>query len=253
MKHSMFKKLTGLFIATLMIAASFGIFDYANGRTLKADKNADEASFKIVSVSGEGIVSAEPNIAYVNLAVKTLDKDIKKAQEDNAKAMAKVVKEITALGIDKKDIQTTNYTINERYDWSKDTQIFMGYEIRNAINIKVKDIKKAGTVLDKGVNAGANIAGGISFDLENREELYNEALKMAMKSAEAKASAIMGSFGAKPGKPYRVIESDAGIPYFEPRIDFRMDSYKMKEDAADTNIEGGSLSVRATVNVEYVY
>ncbi len=246
------KKLSVLVLATLIVIGGFMVYRNMDKDYISANVTSGEEG-NIVSVNGKGVITAEPNVANINLAVKTVNKDIKKAQAENAKVMEKVIGEIKALGIEDKYIQTANYTINEDYEWKNDTEVFTGYVIRNSINIKVKDISKAGEVLDKGISAGANIAGGITFDIENKDELYNEALKQAMKSADSKANAIMETFGAKAGKPYRVIESSSYKAKYEPMANAK--AMNMMSDEADsgTSIQGGSLTVIANVTVEYKY
>ncbi len=247
------KKLTSLLVAVVLVVGAVVACQSINKDEVNAAAEEQKAEANIVTVNGKGIVSAEPNIAYINVAVKTLNKNIKKAQTENAKQMDNVMKELMALGIDKKDIQTQNYSVDEDYDWINDREVFKGYEIRNSITIKVRDLTKAGDVLDKSISAGANVANGIHFDLENRDELYNEALKLAMKSADSKAGAIMETFGAKVSKPYRVVEQNTSY-----RTEYApMYNAKMMADEEDiggrTSIQAGSLKVIANVEVEYAY
>ncbi len=250
---SLFKKVSLVALAGLLVVgAAFGASLLNKDAKVSADSAKD---LKIVRVNGKGTVTANPDIAHVSLAVKTVNKDIKKAQSENTKAMNKVIKAITKLGIPEKNIQTTDYNLREKYDWKNDERIFKGYEVRNSINIKVEDIKKAGTVLETAVKNGANVANGISFDIKNKEKVYNEALKLAMKSADSKATALMSEFGEKPGKPFRVDENSGYSPQYRTVMNSMMKEEEAAMDDADGagSIQGGSLSVIATISVEYAY
>lgn len=235
-------------LAIMLILGSI----FALQSTEHSNLYADEAKVKLLSVTGKGEIKAEPDIAYINLTVKTINKDIKKAQEENAKLMNKVIQEILAQKVERKYIQTSDYFIQERYDWTKESQVFKGYELRNSITVKIKDISKAGQILDKATKAGANLVGGISFDVENREELYREALKIAMKSAQLKADAILSSFGAKATQPYSISE---GLQENYGRSFNGFGEMKLKEESAadQAAIEGGTMSISAIVNVQYSY
>ncbi len=238
-----------LVAAVIMAASTFG------DRTVQAEGKPQEEVSKsrlnIVRVSGRASVTAEPDIAYVNLGVKTVDKDVKTAQRANAKVMKAITASMKAIGISEKDVQTGAFNIYESYDYSQDGRIFEGYEVTHMFTITVRDVDSVGKVFDSAVEAGANIINGVTFDIEDRTELYNDALKMALKNAESKATAIMSSFGEKPGKP--LIIDEVGDRSFEPI--FR--EYDMVEGAkmedGGTQIQSGELVISASVNVEYDY
>lgn len=221
--------------------------------SVSADNTVDD-NLNIVRVQGKGTINAEPDIAYVSLSVKTENKDVKKAQNENKKIMNKVIAELKKLDIAEKNIQTTDYNIYENYDWKNDERVFDAYVVRNSINVKVEDISKAGLVLDKSIEAGANVANGISFDIKDKEKVYNDALKLAMESAESKATAIMSTFGLKPTKPFRVDENGGYSPQFRVMFNAKQRNYDdAAVEEAGTSIQGGSLSVTAIVSVEYAY
>lgn len=214
------------------------------------DKNEE---LKIVSVKGKGQITVAPDIAYINLGVKVMDKDIKKAQDENTAKINSVIESVKKLGVKAEDIQTGEFMIYERYDYSRDKKNFEGYEVEHILEVKVKDISKAGEVLDKAVKSGATVVNGISFDIEKKEELYDKALKLAMARAEKKATAIMSTFGEKPGKPYKITELTTH--HNAPEISLR-NSDLYKEDSGDSKnveIQSGQIIISATVDVEYTY
>src|SRR3990172_6379741 len=72
---------------------------------------------KGIAVSGQGEVSAVPDIARVSVGVVTQGKDAGKTAVENAKKADAVVSAIVAAGAAKKDIQTARYSVEAQYDY----------------------------------------------------------------------------------------------------------------------------------------
>src|SRR4051794_3641692 len=69
-----------------------------------------------VSVVGEGIVLAQPNVARVTLGVDVFDQSLANAQSTSAQSMAAVVAKLKADGIADTDIRTVSFSISPQYD-----------------------------------------------------------------------------------------------------------------------------------------
>lgn len=203
-----------------------------------------------ITVSGYAEKSVRPGIAYVTVGVRTQKPDMKAAQADNVKEMDAVLKAVKAKGIDEKDIQTQAFYVNPVYDqdtWTKIT----AFEVIHTVRVKVKEIDRAGEIIDAAIAAGANNSNGISFDItqEERDRLYNEALKDAVKTGEAKAKVLAESVGKTIGEPVRIIEggSSSVEPYYEARDKMAAAEYA----GAGTTISPGEMNVGATVTLVY--
>jgi hypothetical protein len=161
--------------------------------------------------------------------------------------MTKVVAELKQSGIEANDIQTTNFSVEPRYDSSDEDgpPKLVGYRVTNSVFITVRDISKLGEVLDKIVSLGANSIGGISFGVANREAVENEARKLAMADAIAKAILYAEAAGAKLGEVMSISEQGGFQPYFEKRAAAPMAS------AAPVPIEAGTESVSMQVSVTW--
>lgn len=236
-------------VAVLMVGIwSINLQSSVSTAENKSDKKISDK--RIVKVEGSASISAKPDVAYINIGVETLNKDVEKAQIENAGKINKVIEAITKVGVVKDDITTTNYNIRQSYDYSYSKRVFEGYKVSNDIRVKVKDTELAGKVIKVAVDAGTNKIRGISFDIEDKTKLYNKALKMAINNAEAKAKALMEEFGDAPNRPYRVIEVKNSSYY---------DDYDLKEsrcdgdegDSASPQIFSGNQTVTSKVIVEY--
>ncbi|SKC64238.1 SIMPL domain-containing protein [Maledivibacter halophilus] len=250
------KKIIYLMIIPILIAGLFAVdaMDIFSGKAQANNSSLTEGN--IVTVNGLGTVKVKPDIAYINVGVEVFNTDAKKAQDDNAKLMDKIIIAVKENGIKDEDIKTTRYTI---YKTSKNEPSFSkekekrieGYISTNSVEITIRDIDKVGKIIDIAGKEGANRISNIRFGISDEDKYYSDALKLAMENASGKAEAILSTFGAKPGKPYRINENSYGGP-----IIYRNNNLmktQMAEEAYETPVEAGELEITATVMVEYKY
>jgi uncharacterized protein YggE len=169
-----------------------------------------------------------------------------KAQELNSAAAEKVIAAVKALGIEAKDLVTADYTIYPQYDYQNGNAI-TGYNVSYTVRVTVRDLTKAGPVLDAAVQAGANFGAGIQFALEDQKAAYEKALDLAIKNAVQKAAAAAKSLGATIGAPVELTESGAG--YSAAPVPMALES--SARDAVQ--IETGRLSISASVTAVFNY
>lgn len=170
-----------------------------------------------LTVSSEGKIYVIPDIATVNITVSNEgneSKDIPAIISENAEKMNAIINAIKTLGIDEKDIKTTNYDLSPQYNWTKDQgNIFIGYRITNTILVKIRDFKKIGDVLTKANNNGASSIGNISFTIEDPEKVTQEARDKAIQQAKEKAKNIAKSAGIRLGKLLAIQEGSSNGVY----------------------------------------
>jgi len=205
-----------------------------------------------INITGEGKVVAVPDIAKIQLGLQTEDKSVAKAQKDNTDKMNALIDKLKKdFKIDNKDIQTANYNIYPQYDWTNNRQTLRGYQISQSVNVKIRDLTKISDILNAVGQAGLNQVGGLTFDVDEPENLKQQARELAIKNAREKAESLAKIAGVKLGKVISFSEyadNSGPIPY---------DSYAMKgmgvggaEIAAPT-IATGSQEITITANVEY--
>lgn len=144
-----------------------------------------------IVISGEGKVVAIPDIATINLGVTTEKKDVASAQKENTDKMNKLLAELKKLKIEDKDIQTTNYNIYPKYNWTEERgQELTGYEVSQSVQVKIRDLDKIGETISQTTAVGANQIGGLSFTIDEPEVLKQQAREKALKNAKEKAEAL---------------------------------------------------------------
>ncbi len=166
------------------------------------------------SVSATGRVFAKPDIANLTLGVKTEAKPTAaQAVKDNTSKMNEIMKALKDIGIEEKDIKTTNYNLNPVYDWTdRSGQRLNGYEVSQNVTLKIRDLEKIGQAIAKSTEKGANQVGNISFTIDDEFALRNEARAEAIKKAKEKAASIVSATGIKLGKIVNVYENQVYYP-----------------------------------------
>jgi uncharacterized protein YggE len=207
-----------------------------------------QAQGPVVELTVNEIVYSAPDVAQIGAGVQTRSMTAQDAVRQNAAAMVKVVDRLTALGIARKDIQTSNFSLNAQYDYREGQgQVFLGYEVTNQVQVKLRDLARAGDVLDALVAAGANNIYGPNFILEADEP------------AKAGARGAAFKHGRSMAEEYARMAGYSGVRLLEVSESFQ--SYgrpvamagRVMSEAADakTPVEPGEVGTGVTLTVKY--
>jgi uncharacterized protein YggE len=207
----------------------------------------------IVSVSADAKVSASPDIAVLSFGIQTGRQKTAKAAIDNIqKNMAAILDAVKKEGVDIKDISTESFWLSPTYDYANGTQVPRGFEASQSLRVKVRNLDTVGDVLTAATNAGANQAGGVSFDIDNPDALMAEAREKAIDKAKAKADVLAKSLGMSVVKITGFSEGDGSVPPYPPMM--ARDSYGvgggvMVEKSID--LPAGQQEISVTVTIMY--
>ena len=210
-----------------------------------AAQSAPEPS--VVVVSGEGIVKATPDQAWVGIAAETRSSSPRDAQARNAEAMALVQQKIAGLGIPKDAVRTVAIDLQVEYDYANGRQTPRGYIARNRIEVRVDDLARLGEVLDASVGSGATQLQGLRFDIKKRDALEREALQRAVADAMLRADAAAAGAHRVVDRVVRIEESNArqGRP-----LPMTAASRAMVSEAVTvTPVAAGEIEVHAQVTL----
>ncbi len=153
-----------------------------------------------ISVSGEGTAFAVPDIATFSVSVRETAKDVATAQEAATEKNNDIIEYLSEAGIDEKDIQTTEYSVNPQYDYSSTSCAggycppsnpkLVGYEVSQTLTVKVRETDKAGDVLSGVGSRGASNVSGLSFTIDDEDAVNAEAREEAIEDARDKAEEL---------------------------------------------------------------
>jgi uncharacterized protein YggE len=235
-----------LSIAGLLLLALLGAACGADKITV-ANQQAQSLG---ISVSGEGKVSGAPDVAVLTLGVSALAPSVKDARDQAATAMNGVVDSIKGNGVDAKDIQSTQFSIQPEYNYRDNNQELSGYRVTNIVTAKVRDIDNTSKVIDDAVAAGGDLTQiqGIDFTIDDPSKLQDEARAEAVKDAQTKAERLADLAGVKLGKPLSISESSASPPL---GANFGVGVAQGAAVPAPSPIEPGQLEVTLDIQVLY--
>lgn len=211
----------------------------------------DTAKEHTISVGGEGKVTVKPDLGHVQLGVNVQRPSAKGARDAAAESMAKVVAAIKKLGIDDKDIQTTQVSLNAVYDYPNNSApVLRAYQLTNSIAITVRDLSKITDVVDDAVTAGATSVDGISFDVADRTAAEAQAREAAAKDARAKADAYAKTLGLSIVGVAAVSEQVSTPVWYAPN--YAASAGAGDKAAAPTPVQTGSTDVTITVQISFL-
>lgn len=165
-----------------------------------APLTGSQPQIRSVSVNGQAIVYATPDIAYITIGVRSENTDAQEAVAANNAQANKVMDALKALGVDEKDLRTSNFSIYVQDDFDPEgKRTGTRFVVENSVYVTLRDLDRVGEVLSGVVGAGANSIYGISFDVEDKEAMIesarNEAISNARKQAESIAAAAEVQLG----------------------------------------------------------
>ena len=201
---------------------------------------------RIISLSGHGEVRATPDIAYVTSGVVTQGATAADALAANTKAMTDLFAALKDSGIEDRDVQTSNFSVQPRYDFSNNQAPKMvGYDVSNNVTVTLRKVDTLGALLDRMVQSGSNQISGISFDVSKPDDAMDEARKLATEDATRKAKVYAKAMGIELGNVMQVSEGSAAQPPM-PMVRSTM----MKADAAPpVPMAAGEQTLAVDVNV----
>ncbi|MCD6441978.1 SIMPL domain-containing protein [bacterium] len=248
-------KKNGRFLVVVLVIflAVLGILKYSSKLTwsLSTTTTSKESAFRVSAV---GEVYAKPDTAEINLGVEKEAKTVAKAQEEINEINNKLIDDLKKLGVESKDIKTTQYRINPRYEYERQSgkRNLVGYQAVVNILVKTKDFEKLNQIIDSATAAGANRLNGLSFVIEDKDAVAAEARDKAINKAKDKAKAIAKASGMSLGRIINVSVSDSGY-YPAPRA-YEMDMMKgmvAEEMAEATQVEAGETKISVGVTLSY--
>lgn len=202
------------------------------------------------TVTGEGKVSLTPDIARIQAGVTAQSASVKQAQQDINKKTKAISDAIKKLGVDAKDIQTSQYSVHPQYDYRDGKQKITGYEATTTLSIKVRDMENANDVIDLATANGANQIGGISFDVDDRTKVENEARAKAVEDAKKKAQMAAKTAGFTLGRVINYNENTGGDMRPMPAM-YAKTEMMGAADQVESTIEPGSQDIMVTVSLSY--
>ncbi len=204
-------------------------------------------------VDGIGKAMAVPDVVLLSLGVESQEKTVAQAQKEAVDAMNKVVSALKNAGVADKDIQTSQFNIQQvtRWDDKQNTQIVLGYRVTNTVIVKIRSVDKAGSIIDNVAVAAGDLTrvNSISFTVDDPAPYQKIAREKAVQAAMDKARQIAQVSGVKIGKALYINEGTLYTPVI--RDNYMKSGAGEMMSSAPTPISPGELEFQVTVEMVY--
>jgi len=175
--------------------------------------NSSTTTLAGINADGEGRAYGPPDVVFLRLGVTTEKTTVAEARESAASAMSGVIDSLKRNGLQDKDIQTTQFSVQPQYDFTNRVQTLRGYRVTNTVTAKIKKLDTAGKVIDDAAAAGGNavVIQSISFSIEDQDALQKQAREAAVAQAKERATQLARNAGVSLGKVQSISESAQSV------------------------------------------
>ena len=243
-----------------------GVLVFFVGEIFLQNKSINQQSNFQITVSGQGKVYAKPDVAVVSLGVTAQAKTVADVTKSNTEKMNAVIEAVKKLGVEDKDIETTNYSLNPVYDSyavpvSASSSVpviypvrtgttLTGYKLDQNVQVKIRDFTKISDILAQSTASGANLVGNLQFTIDNPEQFKEQAKAKAIAEAKKNAQNLEKDSGISLGKLINVYEN-YNYPEIYNSKAVGMGGASMDSVAPAPTIQPGQQEINVTINLTY--
>ena len=212
-----------------------------------------------ISVVGESTISVKPDIAILDIGVETFAESVALARQSAAQEMGSVISALKKQGVDDSDIQTNRLNISPSYDYEEimvrgkrtGRQVLTGYFVNNVVKVRIRELEKAGEVIDRTASAGGDSIriNGISFTVDDLSPYKVLLRKAAVEDSLVKANHYATESGVILGPLISLSETIApAIQSFQKDMAFGM---RAMSESMPTSVSGGELDIHHSIQATF--
>jgi len=257
-KHFLFAALSVVLIVFVVVLIVSTIVEIQNkiksARYIGQSQNVQNA----ITISDTGEVYVKPDLAQISFSVVTEAATVKEVMDNNAKIMNDVIDAVKAKGVEQKDLKTTTFNIQPRYEYREDGQtllygsgkrVLVGYEITQTLQAKIRDLERVGDIISAATASGANEVSALVFTVDQQDEYKKEARAQAIEKAKSKAEELALQLGIKLGRISSFSESSYDPWYYADSVSLK--NMGVGGAASQPQIETGENKISVTVSITY--
>jgi uncharacterized protein YggE len=214
-----------------------------------------------ISVTGKGEAISIPDIATFSFSVTENAKTVEEAQKKATERTNKALKAVKEAGVAEKDLKTISYSINPKYEYNQivciaypcpaGKSVLIGYDVSQTIQVKVRDLSKAGALFDIIGNAGVQNVDSLAFSIEDIESVKAKARTEAINDAKAKAELLAKQLGVKLVRLTSYYDSNPELPYMYGRGEMMSADVVSLKAAVAPEIPKGEQKITSNVTISY--
>ena len=204
-----------------------------------------------VVIIGESEQTGKPDIALLTIGVTRESDTASAALRAANQAVRDIINLVQKRGVQARDIQTSSLSLQPRYGRQQraaadDRVTITGYIALNQLSLRIRSIDGLGELIDEVVFAGSNEIRGLSFAVDDRSKLLDEARIRAVQDARRKAVLFAAAADIRLGEIIN-LQDEPSAQQVRPSAGR---SFAESASAA-VPVETGELSLRMQVRVTW--
>ena len=210
------------------------------------------AEGKQITVTGTGTVSLAADTCTIQLGTSTRALSVAQAQQEDDRTISAVIKALHDMGIDEKDIVTSQYNVMAEIPYQDYGTIRPAepvYSVTNMLFVTIRDLSDASQAIDLATKAGANQIYGLTFSSSKEADAYTKALQRAVEDAMNKAKVLSDASG----KTLGALQSISAAEYYGDPYGIRNSMEMMDAGTKASTIVSGDVTVSANVTLIYSF
>lgn len=243
-------------VVLILLAVFLGVSALSG---LKNLKNPNPV-YNAITINGEGEAFAIPDIASFSFSVSQDAKSVSEAQSGVTAQMDAILEALKDLGIEEKDIKTSDYSVYPKYTYSSQScslnycppsrQVQDGYTASHSVSVKVRKTEEAGQALAKAGEKGATNLSSVSFTVDDQDKIIEDARVLAIADAKEKAEKLADELGVKLVRVMGYSDNAGGgpVPYYR---EMGMGGDGVVSSAKAPSLPTGENKVVVSVSVTY--
>jgi uncharacterized protein len=169
-----------------------------------------------VTVLGSGQVQGVPDTLTADVGIEFTAPDVTAAMNQTNERQQAVINALVGAGLDRKDISTTEVTLQPQYrnPEPNGTATITGYRATNTIQIKIHPTDTASRMLALIVSSGGDATriSSVSYSIADDSQLVKDARARAFNDAKNRADQYAQLSGLRLGKVLSISEATGGAP-----------------------------------------
>lgn len=207
----------------------------------------------IISVTGEAIVYATPEMAKVNIPLTAKHSDYTTCSNQLLATYETLSNALVKAGFDKEEIKSTRFNITENYVYRDRERVQEGYTGSMGLVLKMKQTPENMGKLVKIMSQEAFSFGySIQYELSEsqKKELEKEAIEQAVAQAKTNAELIIAAAGMKLSQIINITYGKT-TPTYGPLVRRAEGMEMMKSDTPTLEITPDEMEIRQHVDISW--
>lgn len=207
-----------------------------------------------VWVGADGKFESEPDTVLVQFNISAQEDKLQDANQRASRAAEQVRQLLRSNGLDPKDAQVGQFSVQPVYDYKTPKRKLVGYRVDTNISIKLKDFSKVGPITD-GLANMPDVTGdqSLSYLLDDMEAAKIKAVEDALPRARAMANAVARFSGRTLGElSYASVDAYEPTPV-RPMVFAKQASVGTMAAPAPPTAEFGVQKITVTAHVNALY